>query len=558
MQWQITPQNSTHPISIYIKLYLAYLANDLHELNIVDGDFNLTADLLNIVFSDVPGFPDVSQDIEFDGPDGINDVMIPGACLNLSVAYMLANSDLGREMLLANDYDLATQINIDVLNRMIIDEPNRGFTVALCLAKYESVDGVSIFAARGYKLARMISVNTLNSIVTTGSCIGESVALYLSSDAPGCRVLMANDFALARQISTPTLNIIIPEEGGENAGTSTAFWLSCVAEGLSILELDNYRLALQIYPLTLNKLVYSLEEHQNISTAFMLAKEPVGLNILIAHGFALASSLDVISLNAVVPQGNFANTSVAYWLAKDADLKGVAILSLNQFALARQMSAYVLNNIVTSSLNSIEDSVAINLTMSPQGRDVLACNNYLLASQIDLKNLNKIVSRFDEFDPNDITLCNILSAAIKNNIGTINIFDIINNPKIPLTVMLDVTMDLLSRIQAVFIDNLPLESKIKVKEGLTETLMLLDSRLKNEGVSDNRRVELMRPVVLLTFSYIDPMPDPEMLFSNNEAIQRASEFGASLRIARDELRLRQGAATPPSSSSSSTRRHSFR
>ncbi len=71
-------------------------------------------------------------------------------------------------------------------------------------------EGLSMLEYDNYELARKISANTLNHIITGGSNKGQSVAWLLARSDTGRDILKSNNCKLALLISDDTLSHVIP------------------------------------------------------------------------------------------------------------------------------------------------------------------------------------------------------------------------------------------------------------------------------------------------------------------------------------------------------------
>ena len=130
----------------------------------------------------------------------------------------------------------------EILNYCIPVEEGGAYTgqsVAFWLAA--TVEGRKILALNEARLAKLISENTLNHVITQGQPIGESVAFWLAATVEGQNILALHEGTLAKLISEDTLNHVIRQ--GQFAGASIAFALAATGEGQNILALHERGLA---------------------------------------------------------------------------------------------------------------------------------------------------------------------------------------------------------------------------------------------------------------------------------------------------------------------------
>ena len=94
------------------------------------------------------------------------------------------------------------------------------------------------------ELKKLFSKETLNHVITAGSCEGESLAFHLSSSEEGLKLLTRNKHSLGELISKKGLNAVIPK--GSYKGESVLYRLSGCETGRNLLANCNFRLASMI------------------------------------------------------------------------------------------------------------------------------------------------------------------------------------------------------------------------------------------------------------------------------------------------------------------------
>ena len=166
------------------------------------------------------------------------------------------------------------QINSQDLNGIIQEGPFAGVSVAFWLAL--SRNGQQILAANNYALTRLITKQTLNYIHTEGTYTGDSIVSLLSTTLAGVAILSAHSYELGMKISHKTLNIIAIETHRIYNKTAIAFRFAKFTEGLALLAANDCELGKKISLTTLN----TIPNYNQDSLSDLLRKTQVGYEIL--------------------------------------------------------------------------------------------------------------------------------------------------------------------------------------------------------------------------------------------------------------------------------------
>jgi hypothetical protein len=104
-----------------------------------------------------------------------------------SLAFHLASTEVGREILMHDNYRLLKMISEETLNHIITSGHYKGWSLAFPLALTE--DGRKILMHDNYRLLNMISEETLHHQISNGPYKGKSIECFLLSTLAGCIAL---------------------------------------------------------------------------------------------------------------------------------------------------------------------------------------------------------------------------------------------------------------------------------------------------------------------------------------------------------------------------------
>lgn len=325
----------------------------------------------------------------------INQIVPTGKMRGLSVAQFLAcltvHMPPGGEVFHVMITDVFPRVTSATLNAL----SQCNLSVAAALAS--SVAGKEILAYDNNRLARVISIETLNA-VHSDSHMSCAFHFAFAGFNEYHYFFTLDNSRLLRSLNTSALNsqvVSINEVQGWSVALMLAYHL---ANGYNFLVQDDNRLPKLIDESTLNSLAHSTPSMvlNHVSVAFVLSLCKSGLEVLCSDEFRLANMISAQALNAIVPVGMwYEGMSLALTLSSSR--LGKKILSRNDYKLAVQISASTLNHIVEKRLNlkmlgnQTGKSVAFCLAtdLNPR-RNILAAHNYHLASMISAETLNAI------------------------------------------------------------------------------------------------------------------------------------------------------------------------
>ena len=240
--------------------------------------------------------------------------------VNEFLALWLRSTPEGRAVVLSIEgYTLESPISAENLSHIFSDGLYKGESLLSLLSR--TPEGCLILSADNYALAELISEQAFNRPI-----LNESIALRLSKNKVGRKILCHNTCRLGKLLSVAVTNYIVTE--GECKGEPVALWLSSSPEGLEILSANDFKVGDYISEEILNHII-SDGPHKGKSVAFFLVIDQQGLAILSANNYALAKLISSKTLNSIIPYGPYKGISIVSWLSSTSAGKKVLAIILS-------------------------------------------------------------------------------------------------------------------------------------------------------------------------------------------------------------------------------------
>lgn len=348
-----------------------------------------------------------STDILCDGNETLLTLLYPKNMYNLTVcdqSIALLTTFIEYECfgnpIVKNFHEYITEVT---LNYLIDKGRYKGHTVAYNLMKNEI--GIKMLCYNNFKLAKLISANTLNHVVLAKLYIGESVAFHMVTPQDDKRtqdlVYKLHEICkFPMRLSEYTLNAIV-----EDSGLSIAYLLSTSTFGRYTLLLNNDRLLDMLDKEAVNRIPRYLMGLSNTNSCNEGTKEvenavypcipPLPYHLLTSgsctsffrENFLIAIHED--TLNFSLHDGEFANQTIIYLILEN-------MIDCSKWNYFLRTSA---NGITERSLNLRVDASGTSTafwfaknTYYSQIRNLFAYNNYRLLKLINPESLNQRVS----------------------------------------------------------------------------------------------------------------------------------------------------------------------